>query len=103
MMITRRPLLMGAAAAGLMAGNAYAQTAADFMGDWNGALNMGSQTLRLRLVVAEGPTSTLYSVDQGNSAIPVGTTTIAGGRITLDIPVIRGSFTGEELPYPFRE
>lgn len=95
MMITRRPLLMGAAAAGLIAGNAYAQAASDFMGEWNGALNMGSQTLRLRLVVADGPTSTLYSVDQGNSAIPVGTTTIAGARITLDIPVIQGSFSGE--------
>lgn len=95
MIITRRPLLMGAAAVGLVAGNAYAQSAADFMGEWHGALNMGSQTLRLRLVVAEGPTSTLYSVDQGNSPIPVGTTTIAVGRITLDIPVIRGSFTGE--------
>lgn len=95
MMITRRPLLMGAAAAGLMAGNAYAQSATDFMGEWHGALNMGSQTLRLRLVVSEGPTSTLYSVDQGNSAIPVGTTRIEGVRLTLDIPVIRGSFTGE--------
>ena len=95
MIITRRPLLMGAAAAGLMAGNAFAQSAADFMGEWNGALNMGSQTLRLRLVVADGPTSTLYSVDQGNSAIPVGTTTIEGGRLTLTIPVIRASFTGE--------
>ncbi len=95
MIITRRPMLTGAVAASLMAGNAYAQTAVDFMGEWNGALNMGSQTLRLRLVVAEGPTSTLYSVDQGNSPIPVGSTTIAGGRITLDIPVIRGSFTGE--------
>lgn len=95
MMTTRRPLLMGAAAAGLMAGNAYAQSAADFMGEWHGALNMGSQTLRLRLVVSEGPTSTLYSVDQGNSAIPVGATRIEGARITLDIPVIRGSFTGE--------
>ncbi|MEZ5960434.1 MAG: serine hydrolase domain-containing protein [Hyphomonadaceae bacterium] len=95
MMITRRPLLMGAAAAGLMAGNAYAQNAADFMGEWHGALNMGSQTLRLRLVVGEGPTSTLYSVDQGNSAIPVGTTTIEGARLTLAIPVIRASFSGE--------
>lgn len=94
-MITRRPLLMGAAAAGLMAGNAHAQSAADFMGEWHGALNMGSQTLRLRLVVSEGPTSVLYSVDQGNSAIPVGSTTIQGARITLDIPVIRGSFMGE--------
>ncbi len=95
MMITRRPLLMGAAAAGLMAGAAHAQTAADFMGEWNGALNMGSQTLRLRLVVSEGPTSTLYSVDQGNSAIPVGSTTIEDNRLTLTIPVIQASFTGE--------
>lgn len=95
MMMTRRPLLMGAAAASLMAANAYAQSAADFMGEWNGALNMGSQTLRLRLVVSEGPSSVLYSVDQGNSAIPVGATRIEGARLTLDIPVIRGSFTGE--------
>ncbi|WP_066768500.1 serine hydrolase domain-containing protein [Candidatus Viadribacter manganicus] len=95
MNLTRRPLLMGAAAASFMAGNAFAQSAADFSGEWNGALNMGSQTLRLRLVVAAGPTSTLYSVDQGNSAIPVGSTTIEGARITLAIPVIRASFTGE--------
>ncbi|MEZ5956860.1 MAG: serine hydrolase domain-containing protein [Hyphomonadaceae bacterium] len=95
MMITRRPILLGAAAAGVMAGNAFAQSASDFMGEWHGALNMGSQTLRLRLVVSEGPTSVLYSVDQGNSAIPVGATQIEGGRLTLDIPVIRASFTGE--------
>lgn len=95
MNLTRRPLLMGAAAASFMAGNAFAQSAADFNGEWHGALNMGSQILRLRLVVAAGPASTLYSVDQGNSAIPVGTTTIEGGRITLTIPVIRASFTGE--------
>ena len=95
MIITRRPLLMGAAAASLMAGNAFAQSAADFNGEWRGALNMGSQTLRLRMVIAGGPTATLYSVDQGNSAIPVGQTTIEGGRLTLNIPVIRASFTGE--------
>ncbi|MBX3429532.1 MAG: beta-lactamase family protein [Hyphomonadaceae bacterium] len=95
MIITRRPLLLGAAAAGLTAGRAYAQTASDFMGEWHGALNMGSQTLRLRLVVSEGPASVLYSVDQGNSAIPVGTTTIEGSRLTLAIPVINASFTGE--------
>ncbi len=95
MIITRRPLLLGAAAAGLMAGSAHAQSATDFMGEWHGALNMGSQTLRLRLVVSEGPTSTLYSVDQGNSAIPVGATRIEGSRLTLDIPVIRAGFSGE--------
>lgn len=94
MMITRRPLLMGAAAASLMAANAYAQTAADFMGEWHGALDLGSQRLRLRLVIAEGPTATLYSVDQGNSAIPVGTTAIADGELTLTIPVVNASYRG---------
>jgi CubicO group peptidase (beta-lactamase class C family) len=94
MMITRRPLLMGAAAAGLAATNAYAQSATDFMGEWNGVLDMGSQQLRLRLVIADGPVATLFSVDQGNSAIPVGTTTISNGELTLAIPVINGSYRG---------
>lgn len=94
MIITRRPLLLGAAAAGLIAASAHAQTAADFTGEWFGALDLGSQRLRLRLVIAEGPTSTLYSIDQGNSAIPVGQTTIEGDRLRLQIPVIRGNFDG---------
>lgn len=93
-MITRRPLLVGAAAAGLMCADANAQTAADFTGEWFGALDMGSQRLRLRLVVASGPSSTLYSIDQGNSAIPVATTRIEGGQLSLSIPVIGGSFQG---------
>jgi CubicO group peptidase (beta-lactamase class C family) len=92
MQITRRPLLLGALASGLMTANAYAQSAADFMGEWNGVLNLGSQQLRLRLVVGEGPTSTLYSVDQGNSAIPVGTTRIEGDQLTLAI--IGASYRG---------
>lgn len=94
MNITRRPLLLGAAASGLFAATAHAQTAADFMGEWNGVLDLGSQQLRLRLVVAEGPASTLYSVDQGNSAIPVATTRIEGDQLSLDLPVISGSFRG---------
>ncbi len=94
MIITRRPLLLGAAAAGLMAANAYAQSASDFMGEWHGALDLGSQRLRLRLVVAEGPTATLYSVDQGNGAIPVQSTAISNGELTLTIPVISASYRG---------
>ena len=79
MIITRRPLLLGAAAASLMTASAYAQTAADFMGEWYGALDLGSQ--RLRLAPGRSPTdrrATLYSIDQGNSAIPVGETRIDG-------------------------
>lgn len=94
MMLTRRPLLIGAAAAGLLVSNAYAQSAADFMGEWHGALDLGSQRLRLRLVIAEGPAATIYSVDQGNSAIPVGATQISSGELTLTIPVINASYLG---------
>lgn len=94
MIVSRRPLLLGAAAAGLLSANAYAQTAADFMGEWFGALDLGSQRLRIRLVIAEGPTATLYSIDQGNSAIPVGATRIDGAQLALSVPAIRASFTG---------
>jgi len=94
MIISRRPLLLGAAAAGFAATNAFAQSASDFMGEWHGVLDLGAQQLRLRLVVAAGPTATLFSVDQGNSAIPVGGTRIEGDQLILDIPVIRANFRG---------
>lgn len=93
-MITRRPLLLGAAAASLAATTAYAQTADDFMGEWHGRLDLGSQSLRLRLVVSDGPSAVLYSVDQGNVAIPVNATTIEGAELALDMPAIRASFRG---------
>lgn len=95
MLIPRRPLLLGAAAAGLAAAEAAAQTPADFMGEWRGALDLGSQRLRLRLVVEAGPRASLYSIDQGNAAIPVATTTIAGDRLSLSMPVIQASFQGQ--------
>lgn len=93
-MISRRPLLLGAGAAALWVCPAFGQSAADFIGEWHGALDLGSQRLRLRLVVVEGPSATLYSVDQGNSAIPVAETSIAGDQLRLNIPVIGASFVG---------
>ena len=94
-MITLRPVLLGAATtAALVPSRAFAQTASDFMGEWHGVLDLGSQQLRLKLVVADGPRATLFSVDQGNSEIPVGTTRIDGAEIALDIPVISGRYAG---------
>lgn len=93
-MITRRPLLLGAAAAGLAPAAAYAQTETDFMGEWHGALDLGSQRLRLRLVVAEGPRATIFSVDQGNSEIPASETRIEGAQITIALPVINARYQG---------
>ncbi|HRO04069.1 MAG TPA: serine hydrolase, partial [Terricaulis sp.] len=84
MILSRRPMLMGAAAASLMAGAARAQTPAQ-SGEWHGALDLGSQRLRLRLVISEGPAAVLYSVDQGNVAIPPVSMTIEGDLLVLDL------------------
>lgn len=93
-MITRRPLLLGAAAAGLLARAAFAQSADDFNGEWNGALDAGSQRLRLRLVIEAGPHATIYSVDQGNAAIPGADVRIEGANLTIMFPVINASYRG---------
>lgn len=93
MRLTRRPLMLGAAAASLLAANAHAQTA-DQLGEWHGALDLGSQRLRLKLVLAEGPRATLFSVDQGNAEIPAISTTINGDAISIDLSNIGARFEG---------
>ncbi len=93
MILTRRPLLMGAAAASLLAGAAHAQTA-DQLGEWHGALDLGSQRLRLRLVLAEGPRATLFSIDQGNAQIPAVSTSIDGDALVIDLANIGARYEG---------
>ncbi|HRP12097.1 MAG TPA: serine hydrolase domain-containing protein [Terricaulis sp.] len=93
MILSRRPMLMGAAAASLMAGAARAQTPAQ-SGEWHGALDLGSQRLRLRLVISEGPAAVLYSVDQGNVAIPPVSMTIEGDLLVLDLSNIGARYEG---------
>jgi len=93
-MISRRPLLIGAAAAGLTAMPALAQTGSSFEGEWNGDLHVGPTTLRLHLVVAAGPQATLFSVDQGNARIPAANVRIDGATISMTFPVVNASYTG---------
>lgn len=93
-MITRRPLLLGAAASALIVPAAYAQSADDFMGEWNGALDLGSQRLRLRMVIAAGPTVTMYSVDQGNGAFQGSDVRIDGAHLVVLFPAINASYRG---------
>jgi CubicO group peptidase (beta-lactamase class C family) len=93
-MITRRPLLLGAAAAGLLARPAFAQSASDFGGEWNGALDLGSQRLRLRMVIAPGNQVTLYSVDQGNGAFTGASVVINSADLSVSFPAIRASYRG---------
>ena len=93
-MISRRPLLVGAAAAGLAGWPASAQTASGFEGEWNGALSIGPQTLRLHLVIAAGPHATIFSVDQGNARIPAENVQISGATIAMTFPSVNASYRG---------
>ena len=70
---------------------------ADFTGNWLGSLNIGGTTLRLRFVLAEGDdglTAELFSLDQGNVQVPVGSTTMSGATITVSMPAIGASYEG---------
>ncbi|MES1199010.1 MAG: serine hydrolase domain-containing protein [Pseudomonadota bacterium] len=94
MSVTRRPLLLGALASAVPVA-AFAQSASDFEGEWNGALHVSAaMTLRLHLVIAPGPQATIFSIDQGNARIPAATTTITGDAIAIAFPSIGASYTG---------
>ena len=70
---------------------------ADFVGTWQGTLEVGGVQLRLRFVVAEtedGLGTTLFSLDQGNAEIPVAETTVSGDTISMSMPMIAASYRG---------
>lgn len=112
---TRRHHLLGLVSAGaLLAGNALAADAKGYFGTWSGTLSVGSAKLRLKLVIAEA-TATIYSLDQGNAAIPASKVGL-GDTLTLEFAVIgasyvatlsgdtlKGTFTqgGQPLPLEF--
>ena len=89
----RRTLLGGVIALPFYAA-AAAQTPDEFAGEWYGALDYGSQQLRLRLVIEAGPSAVLYSIDQGNAPIPVAETVIEGPALRIEMPVIQARFVG---------
>lgn len=93
MNVSRRPLLLGAAASSFLIGGARAQ-GPEHLGEWHGVLDLGSQRLRLRLVLEAGPRATLYSVDQGNVAIPVIAAVIEGDALSLDLSNIAARYEG---------
>lgn len=90
-MVGRRPLLLGAVAS-VLATPAWGQ--ANPFGDWYGALEVGAVRLRLRLRIASGPVVTLYSIDQGNGAVPADQARIDGDEITARFSPINASFEG---------
>lgn len=94
-MLKRRPFLTMGAAFAFRSAAARGATMTGFLSEWFGALDLGSRRLRLKLVVSEGPRSVLYSIDQGNSAIPASQTTIEGDMIFISWPSITASFAGQ--------
>lgn len=107
-MLTRRLLTAGMAGFGLTGASAAGANAADsrFEGRWYGALSLGSTRLRLELVITDDK-ATLYSVDQGNSAIPASDMQINGDEILLSFAVIKaryqGRLSGEQLKGTFHQ
>ena len=74
---------------------AFAQSSGSVLeGDWNGDLHVGSQTLRLHLVIPAGPQATLFSIDQGNAPIPAQNVRIDGVVISMTFPAVNARFTG---------
>ena len=67
-------------------------------GTWSGALEVGGQTLRLTLKLANGAdaaTGSIISVDQGGAEIPITTITQAESHLTLELPMIGGKYAGD--------
>ena len=73
--------------------------AQEAVGDWIGTLEVGGTRLRLAVHIQRGPDGTLAgtvdSLDQGSFGIPLGSIVVEGGRLTVAVPVISGSYTGE--------
>jgi hypothetical protein len=90
-MIFKRGFLLCIAAA------AWAQTAG-IEGTWQGTLEEGSVKLRLAVHVRRGPggqyNSTLDSIDQDATGIPIQTTTFSGNRLHLDLPALGATYDG---------
>jgi hypothetical protein len=67
------------------------------LGHWLGTLDVGAAQLRLALEVTEGDDglrTVLTSLDQGNTSMPVPTTTFEDGVFRFEMPAIRASFEG---------
>lgn len=95
-MIARRPVLGGFAAMGALLGaRAHADERIPLEGDWTGALEIGSQRLRLKLEIAADGAGTLRSLDQGGAPMPVRVTSSSPEHVVIEVPAVRGRFEGQ--------
>ena len=97
MTLTLIPLGIGVATTTAAAQEPADADPAGFVGTWMGTLDVGAAQLRLRFVVTETDSvlsATLFSVDQGNTQIPVAETAVTGDTISMSMPTIGASFRG---------
>jgi hypothetical protein len=67
-------------------------------GTWEGTLDAGERQFRLRFILsnqAGAGTGVIFSLDQGNSEIPIARINQTGTKVKLEVPVIGGGFDGE--------
>ncbi|MBI1339614.1 serine hydrolase [bacterium] len=62
-------------------------------GVWSARLG-GDDGLRLKLVITAAGEATLFSIDQGNEAIPAKLTSADARRVVVDVSVVGGRFEG---------
>lgn len=71
---------------------------AELEGTWEGTLEAGGRQLRLRFVLANKAgtgTGVIFSLDQGNSEIPIARIGQTESRVKLEVPVVSGGFEGD--------
>ncbi len=120
MPIDRRNLMVrtGATLGSVLLGKATPALAASspFPGTYLGALEIGAVRLRLKLIIAPDLSATLFSLDQGNAAIPANDVKTEFDRILLTFQIIgatyearlvskdrlEGTFTQAGRPLPLR-
>ena len=94
--VRRRKVLWFGVLTTLVALPAFAQ---DIAGDWQGAVKAGAQELRLIVKIGEsasgGWKTTLYSIDQSPNPIPVGTVTLLGANLKLNVEAVRATYEGK--------
>jgi pimeloyl-ACP methyl ester carboxylesterase len=80
----------------LLAASLYGQSS--FEGNWQGTLEAGPAKLRLAFHISRNSqgdyASTLDSVDQGATNIPISRTTVTGAVVHLEIASLRASYDG---------
>lgn len=92
MPLNRRDLLTAAAGLAVMPAPGRADVPAVLAGTYSGALQLGANRLRLKLVLTADNRATLYSLDQGNAAIPASDVKIIRTHLMLIFSAIGATY-----------